>query len=124
MSILATDQSWKQHVSNSERARVNPYANRSEASAAGSHLFADHCSKCHGDDALGRGKKPSLRTVEVQAATDGELFWILRNGFLRRGMPSWSGLPEASRWQIVVYLKSLGLDSESQSANVKNGGER
>jgi len=43
----------------------------------------------------------------VQNATPGELGWFLRNANLRRGMPSWSGLPEQRRWQLVAYLKSF-----------------
>jgi mono/diheme cytochrome c family protein len=99
---------WVGHVSNTDHAKVNPYANQPEAIAAGSRLFADHCAQCHGPDALGRKKRPSLRTVEVQGAADGEIFWLLRNGALRKGMPSWSSLPEPSRWQIIAYVKSLG----------------
>jgi hypothetical protein len=49
----------------------------------------------------------SLRTPQVQNATAGELVWFLRNGNLLHGMPSWSGMPEQRRWQIVTYLKSL-----------------
>ena len=99
---------WTHHISEAERARKNPYANQPDAIAAGARMFADHCAKCHGPDALGRRKRPSLRSKEVQQATEGELFWILRNGSLRRGMPSWSSLPEPSRWQVVAYVKSLG----------------
>ncbi|MGA9633226.1 MAG: hypothetical protein WBQ63_17505, partial [Candidatus Acidiferrales bacterium] len=44
----------------------------------------------------------------VQDATDGELAWLLRNGNLPRGMPSWSMMPEPSRWQVIAYVKSLG----------------
>ena len=55
---------------------------------------------------MGRNGKPSLKTEVVEGATDGELFWLLRNGDLRHGMPSWSGLPEPERWQIVAFLKS------------------
>ena len=77
----------------------------------------DHCAKCHGEDALGRGKKPSLRTKEVQKAADGELFSLLRNGYLKKGMPSWSSLPEPSRWQIIAYVKSLGELGTATSAN-------
>jgi mono/diheme cytochrome c family protein len=116
-ALLGTDQSWKKHVSESERARVNPYANHTDAVAAGGRVFADHCAKCHGNDALGYGKRPSLRTPEVQDASDGEIFWLLRNGFVRRGMPSWSALPDATKWQVVTYLKSLGLSSEDHSEN-------
>lgn len=99
---------WTNHVSEADRARINPYANHADAIAAGGLLFADHCAKCHGSDALGRKKRPSLRTREVQGAADGEIFWLLRNGDLRHGMPSWSSLPEPSRWQIITYVKSLG----------------
>jgi len=40
-------------------------------------------------------------------ATPGEIFWVITNGVVRRGMPSWSRLPEIQRWQIVTYLESL-----------------
>ncbi len=105
---------WVGRVSESERARVNPYANRPQAIAAGARLFADHCAQCHGADALGRKKRPSLRTPEVQQAADGEIFWLLRNGAMRKGMPSWSSLPEPSRWQIIAFVKSLGEAPASQ----------
>ncbi len=99
---------WLQHVPDADRKRTNPYAGQSDAIGAGSKLFADHCAKCHGADALGSRKKPSLRAPEVQNASDGEIFWLLRNGDLRHGMPSWSAIPEPSRWQIIAYVKSLG----------------
>jgi mono/diheme cytochrome c family protein len=102
---------WMKHVSDADRKRVNPYAGQSEAAAAGAKLFADHCAKCHGADALGSRKKPNLRAAEVQQATDGEIFWLLRNGDLLHGMPSWSAIPEPSRWQIITYVKSLGVSA-------------
>jgi len=106
--VLADGPNWT-HASAADRARTNPYASQTDAVSAGRLLFSDHCSKCHGEDALGRGKRPSLRSPVVQGATDGELFWLLTNGSLRKGMPSWSALPEASRWQLVTFLKSLGV---------------
>ncbi|HEX3351741.1 MAG TPA: c-type cytochrome [Terriglobales bacterium] len=115
-ACLAADTGWMKHISAADRARTNPYANQAEAIAGGSRLFADHCAKCHGEDALGRGKRPSLRTKEVQLAKDGELFSLLKNGYLRKGMPSWSALPEPSRWQIIAYVKSLGESDTSVSA--------
>lgn len=108
MLCAAADNDWLRQVPDADRRRANPYAAQSEATAGGSRLFADHCSKCHGEDALGRGKRPSLRSKEVQSATDGEIFWLLKNGNRRRGMPSWSSLPEPSRWQLVAFVKSLG----------------
>ena len=107
-SLSLADDSWKQHVAEADRERTNPVGGQADAIAAGGRLFEDHCAKCHGADALGRRNKPNLRTDEVQNAADGEIFWLLRNGSLRRGMPSWSALPEPSRWQIIAYVKSLG----------------
>lgn len=106
--VAAANGSWLKHVPRKDRARVNPYAGQPDAITAGAKLFADHCAPCHGADALGRGKRPSLRSKRVQDATDGELAWLLRNGVLAQGMPSWSALPEPSRWQVIAYVKSLG----------------
>ena len=91
------------------RQRVNPLENDPEAIAAGRLLFEDHCAECHGDGAEGGKKGPNLRAPEVQSATPGTLFWLLTNGVVRKGMPVWSKLPEPQRWQLVRYLKSLGL---------------
>lgn len=85
----------------------NPYANDPDAVLAGKKLFLQHCAECHGEDARGSHHAPNLRSPGVQNATPGELVWFLRNGNLAKGMPSWSGLPDERRWQIVAYLKSL-----------------
>lgn len=89
------------------RTLRNPLNGDSMAMAAGRKLFLQHCAQCHGQDADGGNKAPSLRADEIQQATPGTLFWILTNGVVRRGMPVWSKLPEGQRWQIVSYLKSL-----------------
>ena len=91
------------------RDRANPLENDPEAVAAGRLLFEDHCAECHGDNAEGGKKAPSLRAPEVQNATPGAIFWLLTNGVVRKGMPVWSRLPEPQRWQLVSYLKSLGI---------------
>jgi len=91
------------------RKRSNPLENDAEAAAAGRLLFEDHCAECHGDQAQGGKKGPNLRAPDVQNATPGTLFWLLTNGVVRKGMPVWSKLPEPQRWQLVRYLKSLGV---------------
>ena len=85
---------------------ANPYAQQAAAVQAGSKLFRQHCAACHGTDAEGR-IGPSLRAGEVRDWSDHVLFEFVTNGNLRRGMPSWSRLPEERRWQIVSYLRSL-----------------
>jgi mono/diheme cytochrome c family protein len=76
---------------------------------AGEKLYARHCAECHGGDGRGR-TGPSLRTARVRGASPGQLFWMLTNGDLRGGMPSWSHLPAARRWQIVAYVSALEAD--------------
>ena len=91
------------------RKKQNPLTNDREAAAAGRVLFEEHCEDCHGIGATGGKKAPSLRAKEVQAAPPGAIFWILSNGVVRKKMPVWSKLPEPERWQLVSYIKSLGI---------------
>lgn len=111
-ALLAADGSWLHRVPAIERHRVDPYNNQPQAIAAGKFLFAEHCAQCHGSDAHGRHSHPDLRSERVAQATDGELAWLLRNGSLAKGMPSWSTLPEPERWQIIAFLRSLPRDAE------------
>jgi mono/diheme cytochrome c family protein len=115
--MAVADGSWMQKVPADYHCKVNPYAGQAEAIAGGAKLFADHCAKCHGANALGRRKRPSLRSERVQQqATEGDIFWLLKNGNLGRGMPTWSAMPEPSRWQIIAYVKSLGPTSSQATA--------
>ena len=90
------------------RAKHNPLEKDPEAVAAGRTLFEQRCAECHGANATGGKKGPSLRAPEIQNAEPGAVFWILTNGVVRKGMPVWSKLPELERWQLVSYIKSLG----------------
>ena len=103
----AGDGAWLAKVPPAQRRRANPLAEDPRAVTAGEKLFQENCSKCHGKNAEGKGRKPALRSERVQEASPGELEWLLTNGSLRNGMPSWSRLPEQQRWQLVAFLKSL-----------------
>lgn len=103
---------WDSHalgnVPEKARARRNPLENDADAVAAGRKLFEQHCAECHGTEAAGTKRAPSLLQPQIQQALPGALLWILTNGVVRHGMPNWSKLPEPQRWQIVSYIKSLG----------------
>jgi mono/diheme cytochrome c family protein len=103
----AGDGMWLTRVPDKQRTRENPFAGRPEAVAAGAKLFRQNCATCHGNEAVGTKKYPNLHSEQVRAATPGELEWLLKNGSMKNGMPSWSRLPEQQRWQIVAFLKSL-----------------
>ena len=90
-----------------EASKVNPLANRTDAVAGGRKLFQQRCSTCHGEDGGGTKKAPDLRQPDVQAQTDGALFWKISGGNAYQGMPSFSFLPEPQRWQLVLHLRTF-----------------
>jgi mono/diheme cytochrome c family protein len=107
MCFAAADGSWLKKVPAGDRGRVNPYAGKQDAVAAGANLFSENCAKCHGEHAEGKGKRPPLRSERIKNASDGEIAWLLKNGNSFKGMPIWGGLPEQERWQIIAYIRSL-----------------
>ena len=112
--LAASTGEWLTRVPSAERIRANPYAKDRDAVPAGAILFQRSCASCHGTAAQGDGPHPSLHSPRVQQATEGELHWLLSNGDLRHGMPSWSRLPDAQRWQIVRYLHSLSPEQPAR----------
>ena len=95
-----------------DAARPDPYeegspAERDHAARAGRKLFGRECASCHGEAGGGTRIAPALASPAVRRTTPGAIFWVLRNGSLRRGMPSFAHLPDQQRWQIVTYLKTL-----------------
>ena len=91
--------------------KTNPLLNRPETEAGGRKLFHQRCSTCHGDDAGGTSRGPDLTAPDVQAQSDGELFWKITSGNTRTGMPTFSFLPELQRWQLVLHIRRHGQSS-------------
>ncbi len=89
------------------QSEKNPYQGKPDAVEAGKKLFSQHCAECHGNNAHGKGKAPALASERIQSASNGALFWFIRQGNMGKGMPSWSRLPAAQVWQIITFVKSL-----------------
>ncbi len=96
-----------QKVPEKDHTRTNPLQGNPKAVAAGADVYRDHCQQCHRADARGDDRHPSLRTERLNSASDGDIEWFLRQGDLAHGMPSWVALPQAQRWQLVAYLRSI-----------------
>jgi mono/diheme cytochrome c family protein len=105
-NLIAQDANFHNAPASSNLGK-NPYAGQSAAAAAGSRLYATNCSGCHGTRGGGTGNIPRLAEGPTQSASNGEVFWFITTGSADNGMPSFAGLPERQRWQIVTYLKSL-----------------
>jgi cytochrome c5 len=81
---------------------------------AGQDLYKQKCEICHGYDGSGKtdaggGLYPrplDLRGPEVKQATDGELFYFIRNGIRNTAMPGWQ-IPDQNTWRLVVFIRNL-----------------
>ena len=47
-----------------------------------------------------------MRERETQDLTDGELFYIIKNGIRFTGMPGWGGEDE-DNWKLVLFIRRL-----------------
>lgn len=80
---------------------------------AGLVRYRQLCAVCHGSpgtdrEVIGRGLNPTAPrlAIEVSEWSDGELFWITRNGLKLTGMPSFSiALEDDEIWAVVAYLR-------------------
>ena len=105
------------------RTWTNPLPATEETIEKGKRLFHGKafCMTCHGKDGKGLGadiepgtlKGPLPRNFtdkDWQAArTDGELFWILKNGSKGTAMASFVPLvlTEEEAWQVLRYVRSF-----------------
>jgi mono/diheme cytochrome c family protein len=106
--LAAAGADWMSEVPAHDQQKTNPFRDQPEAIQAGRLLFEDHCAQCHGENAEGKKKRPSLRTPRIQSeASEGAVHWLLLNGNVRHGMPSWSKLPDQQLWQLVTFVRSL-----------------
>lgn len=107
----------KHHITIGGKRDVNPIRASEENIDEGKQSFTSYCMVCHGLDGQNTGvpfastispQVPSLASPEVQAYTDGQLKWIIKNGIYPSGMPPSSGdFSEKEMWQMVLYIRHL-----------------
>jgi mono/diheme cytochrome c family protein len=112
------DPNWQ--VPADAAAKKNPLADKPDLAAGGGKLFLRICAHCHGSSGTGLKNAADLLLPEVQAQSDGALFWKISNGNPDRGMPPWTRLPEPQRWQIVLYLRTLKAPPDPAQPNLKS----
>ena len=102
----------------SSKRLENPLDGKSDQAdiATGHALYLEKCQSCHGYDGSGKtdaggGLFPppiSLRPAAIaqRKRTDGELFYLIRNGVRNTGMPGWQ-LTDQQTWQLVLFIRNL-----------------
>ncbi len=74
------------------------------------------CKTCHGENGSGLGdpdfeSTPAARNFTcnetMQKISDGQLFWIIKNGSPNTSMPSHDSLPDKDIWNLVLYIRGF-----------------
>lgn len=99
---------------------------------AGFHEYQEMCFTCHGapgrkPSEIGQGlnpEPPKLDAEAVQARSDAQLFWIVKNGLRMTGMPAFGPThDEETLWSIVAFLRKLPeIKPQEYSAMVETAG--
>ena len=100
-----------------DKAARNPLPTSQQSILEGQQSFSHYCYVCHGLDGQATGVPfsdslsppvPSLASRTVQAYSDGQLFWVIKNGLWPSGMPAAKGiLNDDEIWSLVVYIRHL-----------------
>jgi mono/diheme cytochrome c family protein len=94
----------------------NPFANDPSALASGIAHYRENCVVCHGAPnvkpaELAAGLNPpvpDLDTDDAQSLSDGQLFWIIKNGIRMTGMPAFGEThSDQEIWHIVTFVRHL-----------------
>jgi mono/diheme cytochrome c family protein len=101
-------------------ALSNPVAADAANIAAGRRLYEKDanpsCQACHGIKGDGMGPlaaqfDPPPRNFACKATvngiSDGQLFWIVKNGSPGTSMPDFHALSDDQIWKVVLYLREL-----------------
>jgi mono/diheme cytochrome c family protein len=113
------------------KAARNPVPVSQTVLASARAHFADHCATCHANDgsgetSIGRNlypKAPDMRKPATQTLSDGEIFWIIKNGVRLSGMPAWGAdTKEDDRvtWELVLFIRHLPRLTPEELAEMRS----
>ena len=99
----------------------NPLISNSKNLVAGESFFLTDaqptaCKVCHGSVGNGMGMmapglNPPPRNFTCKETmkdiSDGQMFWVIKNGSPETGMVGFKSLKDEHIWQIILYLRTL-----------------
>ena len=103
-------------------AKINPLTADSKTLKAGEALFQKQaspitCKTCHGVKGDGKSESgfestPPARNFTcaktMETLTDGQLFWIIRNGSPNTSMFGFPDFTDKQVWQLIHYIRQFG----------------
>jgi alcohol dehydrogenase (cytochrome c) len=94
------------------RPIFNPLTGNPAAIREGTSLFRTNCAPCHGLDAKGGGRGPSLVSGRwVHGSSDAEIFRTITEGVPGTEMPA-NTFEDSETWAIIAYLRSLNATAQ------------
>ncbi|MFZ0798342.1 MAG: c-type cytochrome [Terriglobales bacterium] len=98
-----------------DATRVNPVKPSMESLAKGKKMYGYDCAMCHGKDGDGKGDMASdyknvtdfTNPDALKNRTDGELFYIIRNGKGDDMPPEGNRAKDDDIWNMVNYVRSF-----------------
>jgi len=91
---------------------VSPAALAAGDAAAGKAVFAQHCTPCHGQDAMGNtpvakafNADLNLHDEKAQSLKDADIADIIKNG--KGKMPKPPGVTDADIPNLIAYIRTL-----------------
>lgn len=97
----------------SAKSMKNPLSPTPEIMDAALTHYAHDCAVCHGNDGkgkteIGEGLYPPPPDLTAEDdMTDGELYYIIRNGVRFTGMPGWQFRSDDRYWRLVLFIRHL-----------------
>jgi mono/diheme cytochrome c family protein len=98
-----------------DAAKANPVKPGAESLAKGKKLYGYDCAMCHGKNGDGKGDMASdIKNVTdftnpdaLKNRTDGELFYITKNGKGDNMPPEGDRVKDEEIWNMVNYIRSF-----------------
>ncbi|HXJ43032.1 MAG TPA: c-type cytochrome [Bryobacteraceae bacterium] len=125
--VAQTVRAWS--VPSKYKTLRNPASCTEEVLGETREHWADHCATCHanngsGDTLLGRTmypRPPDMRRPDTQNQSDGELYYVIKNGVRLTGMPAFGapGDNDTSSWHLVCLIRHLPKMSAEEELEMR-----
>jgi len=127
MEKRAGKMSWENWVHKTAPAAKNPYANDASVLESGLDHYKENCIVCHSAPGMefseiAKGMNPGPPILEhVDDFTDGELFYIIKNGIRMTGMPAFGPTHSDDEiWKIAAFIRHLPKLTDQEKAALKS----
>lgn len=127
MEAMMANMARRMALPNSAARMKNPEPATAANLTMARHHFSAHCAVCHNNNGdgltdFGRNlypKPPNLQSKDVQSLSDGDLFYMIRNGIRLSGMPAWPDDEDSEIWMLVTFIRHLPEQTPADIAEMK-----